>query len=127
MTSRYDPNEPAKRPGSRPQVAPRYRVLVHKRFMTHYGQLVDRVGLQQAQQLWDHLSQTPGQPSPIANITILKGTAGKPNGPGWSRTHHYEVTGSARVDCQYNDKFKTEPAGDEHRVVAILTVNYSSH
>lgn len=46
--------------------------------------------------------------------------------PGWSRTVHYEVTGSARVDYQFHDAYLGE-SGDEHPVVAILTINFGSH
>jgi hypothetical protein len=127
QSSAYDPFGPAKRPGGKPDEAPTYRVLVHKRFMSHYGELVSRVGEQQAKQFWDHVSSMPGQPDPIAQTTVLKGRAGRPNGEGWSRTIHYEISSSARIDYQYHDSYVTTPDGDPHRVVAILTINYSSH
>jgi hypothetical protein len=85
------------------------------------------VGLQQAQQFWDHVSSSPGAPCSVAPTCLLKGEAGKPNGPGWSRTVHYEVSSSARIDYQYNDSYSTTADGDRHRVVAILTISYSSH
>lgn len=126
-TSAYRPHTPARRPGGRPLTAPRYRVLVHRRFLRHYEQLVERVGLQQAQQFWDHVSREPGKPLGIAQTSFLKGKAGKPQGPGWSRTVHYEVTGCARIDYQYRNDYQTGPEGDPHAVVAILTISYSSH
>lgn len=126
-TSAYNPLEPARRPGGRPEAQPRYRVLVHHRFANHYAELVDRVGLQQAQQLWDHLSQVPGGQSGIAATCILRGKAGKPLGPGWSRTVHYELTGSARADYQFHDAYQVDGEGDPHPVVAILTLNFGSH
>lgn len=46
---------------------------------------------------------------------------------GWSRTHHYELTGAARVNYQYNNRYKTTVDGDEHPVVAILTIDFGSH
>jgi hypothetical protein len=125
--SSYRPYQPARRPGRKPNESPNYRIVVHHRFKPHYDELVTRVGLQQAQQFWDHVASTPGQTSAIAQTSFLKGKAGRPQAPGWSRTIHYEVTGSARIDYQYNDEYRTKPAGDAHRVVAILTVNYSSH
>lgn len=125
--SAYDPLRPAKRPGGKPRQAPEYRVLVHKSFHSHYAELVSRVGEQQAKQFWDHVAHHPGQPDPIAQTTILKGRAGRPNGEGWSRTTHYEVSSSARIDYQYHDAYTTSDDGDPHRVVAILTVNYGSH
>jgi hypothetical protein len=89
--------------------------------------LAARVGEQQATQFWDHVASTPGQPDPIAPTTILKGRAGRPMGVGWSRTIHYEISSSARVDYQFNDEYVTASGSDHHAVVAILTINYSSH
>jgi len=125
--SAYDPLQPAKRPGGKPDEQPKYRVLVHKRFRRLYEELAPRTGLQQAQQFWDHVAHDPGSPAPVASTCILKGTAGRPKGPGWSRTVHYEVTGAARIDYQFCDEYQTSTDGDLHPVVAILTINYSSH
>ena len=125
--SAYEPHEPARRPGGKPDDRPNYRVLVHRRYQAHYKELIERVGLKQAQQFWDHVAQDPGNPDPIASTCFLRGKAGHPKGPGWSRTIHYEVSSSARIDYQYHDTYTTEPDGDPHPVVAILTINYSSH
>jgi len=125
--SAYQPYEPARRPGGRPEEIPAFRILIHRQFKHHYAELASRVGIQQAQQFWDHISQTPGKPSPVASITILRGKAGKPLADGWSRTHHYELTGAARADYQYCHDYRTSNEGDPHPVVAILTLNYSSH
>jgi hypothetical protein len=100
---------------------------VHRKFKNHWDELVDRVGLQGAQQFWDHVVSTPGSISPIASITILRGKAGAPQGAGWSRTHHYEISGAGRINYQYHNAHKTSADGDEHRVVAILTISFSSH
>lgn len=127
MTSAYDPSQPARRPGKKPATKPLYRVLVHKRYKRHYDQLADKVGIQQAQQFWDHLAASPGEPSAIASITILRGKAGRSAGGGWSRVHHYELTGKARADYRYNDAYVTGPNDEPHRVVEIMTINYSSH
>ena len=126
-SSAYRPYEPGRRPGGRPDTQPAYRVLVHRQYKHHYSELVTRVGLQQAQQLWDHISQTPGKPSAIADIVILRGTAGKPIANGWSRTYHYEITGAARANYQFNNAYRVTDEGDPHPVVAILTLDYSSH
>lgn len=123
----YSPHVPARRPGRRPDRAPLYRVLVHRRFLGHYRQLAERVGLQQAQQFWDHIAINPGNPDPVAQTCFLRGKAGRPQAPGWSRTIHYEVSSSAGIDYQYCDEYRTASDGDPHRVVTILTVNYSSH
>jgi hypothetical protein len=126
-TGAYRPYESGKRPGGRPDTAPAYRVLVHRKYRDHYEDLAERVGLQQAQQFWDHIAQIPGKPSPIAQTCFLRGKAGVPMGPGWSRTVHYELTGSARADYQFHNAFTTGVGGDPHAVVAILTLDYSSH
>ncbi|WP_207455513.1 hypothetical protein [Desertivibrio insolitus] len=123
----YQPFVPARRPGGKPDEKPLYRVLVHRKFRNHWNEMIERVGLQQAKQFWDHVSATPGQPSPLASITILKGKAGLPMADGWSRTHHYEVSGAGRVDYQYNNAYSNATGSDSHHVVAILTINYSSH
>lgn len=127
MTSAYLPFVPAQRPGSKPSIGPKYRVLVHRKFKNHWDEMVNRVGLQQAQQFWDHVSMSPGTKSAIASITILRGRAGWPMEAGWSKTHHYEVSGAGRIDYQYHNAFAGGAASDTHRVVAILTINYSSH
>lgn len=128
MTTRaYQPLVPARRPGSKPDAKPAYRVLVHRKFFNHWKELVDRVGVQQAKQFWDHVAFTPGQTSAIASITFLRGKAGRPMADGWSRTHHYEITGAGRVDYQFHNEFTGGADGDPHPVVAILTINYGSH
>jgi hypothetical protein len=126
-TSDYRPFTPARRPGGRPEVAPGYRILVHRKFQSHWQQLVGRVGLQQAQQFWDHVAHTPGAPSPVASITILRGAAGGPIGPGWSRTHHYEVSGAGRINYQFHNEYVVRLGRDAHPVVAIRTIDFSSH
>ncbi|MEO3446030.1 hypothetical protein ABG805_09385, partial [Bifidobacterium adolescentis] len=63
----YDPEVPAKRPGGKPINAPKYRILVHRKYEAAWNQIVERVGLQQAQQFWDHVAYSPGSKDPIAN------------------------------------------------------------
>ena len=125
--SAYSPYEPAERPGGKPDEAPAYRVLVHHKYKSHYDELVKRVGVQQAQQFWDHVAHNPGKPDPIAQTCILAGKAGRPKGLGWSRTTHYEVSSSARINYQYHNDYKTAADADPHRVVTIETIDYSSH
>lgn len=125
--SAYQPLEPAKRPGSKPEAAPAYRVLVHRKFQSHWSEVVDRVGLSAAQEFWDHLASSPGQAPPTASTRIMRGKAGDPKGVGWSRTVHYELSSKARANYQFHDSYRTHPDGDEHHVVAILTIDYSSH
>ena len=122
-TSAYSPNRPAKRPGGKPGIAPKYRVLLHRSFARRYAELARRVGLQQAQQFWDHISQNPGQPSGTASITILKGSVGKASG-GWSRVYHYELSSMARVNYRFHNTFVTADGDDPHPVVVILTISF---
>lgn len=123
----YSPFGPARSPGGRPDEKPKYRVLVHRKFSNHWLELADRVGIQQAKQFWDHVTQSPGQPSPLASITILRGKAGRAMDDGWSRTHHYEVSGAGRIDYQYHNRYQVSEDSDAHPVVAILTINFGSH
>lgn len=123
----YQPFEPARRPGSKPSAKPKYRVLVHRKFKNHWDEVVSRVGLQQAQQFWDHVSTTPGSTSALAATSILRGKAGNPMDTGWSKTYHYEISSSGRIDYQFHNAFKVGRDGDPHHVVAIMTVSFSSH
>jgi hypothetical protein len=125
--SAYDPLTPARRPGDKPDRAPKYRVLVHRRFKGHWEQLVERVGLESAKQFWDHVAHQPGVPPLTDSSVILRGKAGRPKWPGFSKTRHYEVSSMARIDYQYCDEYSTQPGGDLHKIVAILTINFSSH
>jgi hypothetical protein len=123
----YLPYVPAKRPTASPSDKPLYRVLVHRKFKNHWDELVERVGETAAAQFWDHVAHTPGQKPPIASTTILKGKAGDPIDSGWSRTYHYEISGAGRIDYQFHNDFQTTSGGDKHKIVAIMTINYSSH
>lgn len=89
--------------------------------------MVPQVGMQQAQELWDHLANHANQMPATANTCFLRGKAGRPQGDGWSRTIHYEVTSKVRVDYQYHEEYRTRPGGDPHPVVAVLTINFTSH
>jgi hypothetical protein len=123
----YQPFEPAERPGGKPAERPLYRVLVHRQYHDLWDQLVDRVGLANAQQFYDHVSRTPGQPPKIGTSTILKGRAGRPRAAGFSSTCHYEISGAGRIDYQYCNDYRGGAEGDPHPVVFILTIDLSSH
>ncbi len=123
----YQPFEPARRPGSRPAERPSYRVLVHHRLRERWAALPGRVGLENAQQFWDHVATNPGQPASVGSTSILRGKAGQPRAPGFSRTIHYEITGAGRIDLQFANTFKTKDGADPHPVVFILSINLSSH
>ncbi len=125
--SAYQPFAPARRPGGRPVQRPRYRVLVHRQYLDLWSQLPERVGLANAQQFYDHVASTPGQPLHVGRATVLAGKAGRPLAEGFSRTIHYEITGAGRIDFQYNDAYVGGDRGDPHPVVFIRTIDLSSH
>ena len=127
MTGAYQPFQPARRPGGRPATRPRYRVLVHRKFVDLWAALPERVGLGAAQQFYDHVAQTPGQPAAINRTGVLRGRAGAPMAPGFSRTIHYEISGAGRIDYQYHDAYDDGAHGDPHPVVFIRAINLSSH
>ena len=122
----YQPYRPARRPGRRPRARPRYRVLVHRQFVDLWSQLPDRVGLEAAQQFYDHVANTPGQIPKVGSATILKGSLGRPIADGFSRTVLYEISGAGRIDYQYHDAY-VSTQGDPHPVVFILRIGLSSH
>ena len=127
MTRSYSPFVPARRPGGRPTERPRYRVLVHRAFEREWTALPSHVGLESAQQFYDHVAVSPGRPPDVNRTTILRGRAGRPLAPGCSRTIHYEISGAGRIDYQYADEFRGGRSGDAHAVVLVLTIRLGSH
>jgi hypothetical protein len=91
------------------------------------GRVDPRVGLESAQQFYDHVAGTPGAVPGVGTSRILRGSAGRPIQAGFSRTIHYETSGAGRIDYQYNDAFQGGAAGDPHPVVFILTITLASH
>jgi hypothetical protein len=102
-------------------------VLVHRQFKHLWDALPDRVGLQSAQQFYDHVAHAPGSPAAINRTGVLRGKAGRPIAEGFSRTIHYEISGAGRIDYQFNDAYTGGTGGDPHPVVFILSINLSSH
>jgi hypothetical protein len=66
----YRPHVAARRPGGRPAVKPAFRVLVHHKYLAVWNELADRVGLANAQQFWDHVAMTPGQPPKVGTSSL---------------------------------------------------------
>jgi len=124
--SAYQPYEPAKRPGGKPQGKPGWRVLVHRKHAALWAQLAENVGLQNAQRAWEHLATSPNLPPAIGTSTKLKGTQ-KFAVDGWSAIYHYEVSGAGRIDYQFNGAFTTSPGADPHPVVRIISISLGSH
>jgi hypothetical protein len=107
--------------------APKYRVLVHRQFLDEWASLVSRVGLQNAQQFWDHVAHSPGQAPSVGTSSVMKGKHNGPKWPGYSRTIHYEISGAGRIDYQYADATTEGTKGDAHSVVKILSIDLGSH
>jgi hypothetical protein len=89
--------------------------------------LVDVVGMANAQQFWDHVSRTPGQPPAVGSSTVLRGKHHRAKWDGYSRTIHYEISGAGRIDYQYCPATTEGIDGDPHPVVKILTIDLTSH
>src|ERR1700722_2226328 len=98
----YRPYVAGRRPGGRPGIKPTFRVLVHRQYLDSWNGLADRVGLANAQQFWDHVAMTPGQPPKVGTSNVMKGKHAAPKWPGYSKTIHYEITGAGRIDYQFN-------------------------
>lgn len=122
----YRPFVAARRPGGKPKHAPAWRVVVHRKHLDLWSQLADRCGVQNAQQLWDHLANQPDRPPQLGTVTRMKGKH-MSGTDGWSGIHHYEIIGAGRVDYRYHPRWKTSPDADEHKVVQIVSINLSSH
>ena len=123
----YRPHVSARRPGGPPVVKPVFRVLVHHKYLADWNELADRVGLANAQQFWDHVSMTPGQPPKVGVSSVMKGKHNAPKWPGYSKTIHYEITGAGRIDYQYNHAATDGGRGDPHGVVKIMSIDLGSH
>jgi hypothetical protein len=80
-----------------------------------------------AQQFWDHVALTPGQPPKVGTSSIMKGKHNAPKWPGCSRTVHYEISGAGRIDCQFNPSATEGVRGDSHGVVKIMSIDLGSH
>ncbi len=123
----YRPYVSARRPGGKPSKKPGFRVLVHRKYLPIWNEIPERAGLENAQQFYDHVAYTPGVIPSVGSSVILKGKAGKPMKPGYSRTMHYSITGAGRINYQWSRKAKDGAKGDAHPVVKILTINLDSH
>ncbi len=106
---------------------PKYRVLVHREFLSDWKSLVDRVGINNAQQFWDHVAHTPGSIPKVGTSCLMKGKHNGPKWPGYSRTIHYEVSGAGRIDYQFADATDEGSTGEAHAVVKILSIDLGSH
>jgi hypothetical protein len=98
----YGPHVAARRPGGRPPRQPQFRVLVHRQYLEVWNNPAERIGLENAQQFWDHLALTPGEHPRVGTSSVMKGKHNGPKWPGYSKTIHYGISGTGRIDYQYN-------------------------
>lgn len=126
-TGAHHPWLPARRPGGKPSFAPRFRVLVHYQLDARWRELRIRVGTKSVQQFWDHVALEPGRPARINSTSVLRGKRAKPVATGFSRSIHYEVSGAARVDYQFNPRWVGTRKGDTYGVVVIVDIRLGSH
>jgi len=124
----YRPYVPAARHGGRPSgdEKPSYRVLVHRQYEEMWNELPERVGVEAAQQFYDHVAWTPGEPARVNRTSVLRGKAGRPR-DGFSHVIHYEISGAGRLDHRYHNSYDQGLKGDSHPIVQILTISFSSH
>jgi hypothetical protein len=92
----YRPHVAARRPGRPPTVRPKFRVLVHHKYLAVWNELADRVGLANAQQFWDHVAMTPGQPPKVGTASVMKG---KHNAPKWRGYAHMATRTASSRSC----------------------------
>ncbi len=123
----YRPHVAARRPGASPSIKPKFRVLVHRQYLDLWNALSQRVGLESAQQFWDHVAMTPGEPPAVGTSGVMKGKHAAAKWQGYSKTIHYEISGAGRIDYQYNAKSSEGRKGDTHGVVKIMTIDLESH
>lgn len=123
----YDPLRALGRPGGRPDAKPRFRVLLHKRDWAMWQKLVAEAGEENAQQLWDHLAHRADLPPLLGTSTPLKGGHVAKTPDGWSRVHHYEVSGPGRVNYRYHHDYTGGETGDAHMCVKIIAIDLGSH
>lgn len=102
-------------------------MLVHRHYLEVWNVLAERVGLESAQQFWDHVAFTPGEHPRVGSSAVMKGRHNGPKWPGYSRTIHYEISGAGRIDYQFNPASAEGAEGDPHGVVKILTIDLGSH
>lgn len=123
----YRPYVSARRPGGKPAVKPAFRVVLHHKFLPVWNEIAGRVGLANAQQFWDHVAMTPGQPPKVGTSSVMKGKHHAAKWTGYSQTIHYEISGAGRIDYQYNPRDTGGALRDAHGVVRIMVIDLSSH
>src|SRR3546814_13561960 len=101
----YRPFAPGRRPGGKPPAKPKFRLLVHHQFLDRWNGLVDAVGLESAQQFYDHVSQNHGQLTDVNPPGILRGQAARPREDVSSRNVHYNISGTSRIHSMWHEVY----------------------
>lgn len=120
--SAYKPYEPARRPGGKPDDAPTYRLVVHRKYAADWEALAGVVGAQNAQRAWDHLANHPGQTPQLGQCSKLKGMAKFATG-GWSAIYHYEASSAARINYQFHQGHVATEGQEPVPVTRILSID----
>jgi len=122
----YRPFVAARAPRDRPTARPQWRLLVHRQYARDWAGLAGRVGLENAQHFYDHVTSTPDRHPDVGTSGMLRGKHNKGK-DGWSNRIHYEITGAGRIDYDYHPTYRGGADNDEHPVVRILRIDLSSH
>ena len=101
-------------------------MLVHRQYEHMWDDLPARVGLESAQQFYDHVAWTPGEPPRVNFSMPLRGKAGRAR-DGFSRVYHYEISGAGRLNYRFHNAYAHGSQGDPHAIVQVLTIDLSSH
>lgn len=122
----YRPFVAARRPRSKAEVKPEWRILVHRKHVKTWNNIPDVCGESNAGELWLHLATQPDKPPRLGTVTPMKGRQYGETDEGLSRVYHYELSGAGRVDYRYCRTFVSEK-GDEHAIVQIISIDLTSH
>lgn len=122
----YRPFVVARAPRGRPVSRPRRRLLVHRQYADTWAGIADRVGLENVQQFYDHVTSAPDRHPDVGTSGMLRGKHNRGK-DGWSNRIHYEITGAGRINYEYHPAYRVGADEDEHPVVRILSIDLGSH
>jgi len=102
-------------------------VLVHRQYLSIWNDLPGRVGLANAQQFWDHVAMTPGQPPKGRHLQHDERQARRTQVARLLQDDPLRDHRRGRIDYQFNPSATDGARRDPHGVVKILTVDLGSH
>ena len=114
-------------PGGKPSEQPRFRVLLKRRDWEAWQKLINEAGVQNAQQLWDHLAHRADLPPFLGKCEKLKGKHVGETPDKWSAIYHYSVSGPGRANYRFHNAFTGGSTGKAHKVVRIVSIELGSH